>query len=59
MKTDKLTTQLAIEFFEEELSQYDAMLKGILSDRYRKYLEEKVVYYQKAIEALENMKVGD
>lgn len=45
----------AIEFFENEIKQYNIILKGILSDEYRNYVENIVQHYQLAIYALNEL----
>lgn len=45
----------AIEFFENEIEQYNTILKGILSNEYREYVESVISHYQMALYALNEL----
>ena len=45
----------AIGFFENEIEQYDMILKGDISKEYREYIESLLSHYQIALYALNEL----
>lgn len=45
----------AMEFFENEIEQYNAMLKGVIRQEYREYIENLLSHYQIALYALNEL----
>lgn len=48
-------TEQAIEFFENEVAQFQTMLQGSLNKNYESHLKRKIEYYKMAIEMLRSM----
>lgn len=44
-----------IKFFEDEIIQYNTMLKGVLTPEYRRYIERLIRHYAIAIQSLNEM----
>lgn len=45
----------AIQFFENEIEQYETILKGVVSDDYRKHIEDVISYYKIAVYGLNEL----
>lgn len=52
MEQLKDNTQQAIEFFENEIEQFEMMLKGSLNKNYETHIKRKIEYYKMAVDML-------
>lgn len=55
LELDRAALQNSINFFQNEIHQYEISMSRVLRNEYRKYLTEKVKIYQIAIIAIKDL----